>query len=150
MARDRNGHDDSRGRPSADYTGETVGWNVLAEKLGELARSMQDETGLENTLTAIVHAAAETVPCADEASISAVRGRREVRTVAGSGELAPALDRAQYETGQGRCRESLTDTRRSGCPTGGIASGGRSSRRGRAVGRGQHARGRTEPPAAPS
>jgi len=107
MARDSTGRERSRGRPSADYTGETGGWNVLAEKLSELARSMQDEKGLENTLTAIVHAAAETVPGADEASISAVRGRREVRTVAASGELAPAVDQAQYQTGQGPCLDSL-------------------------------------------
>ena len=107
MAQDRNGHEVSRGKPSADYTGETAGWNVLAEKLVELARSMQEEKGLENTLNAMVYAAAETVPGADEASISAVARRREVRTVAASGELAPAVDQAQYETGQGPCLSSL-------------------------------------------
>ena len=107
MAQDRNGQEDSRGRPSADYTGQQAGWNQLAKKLSELARSMQDETGLENTLTAIVHAAAETVPGADEASITAVTGRRELRTVAASGELAVAVDQAQYESAQGPCLSSL-------------------------------------------
>jgi len=107
MAQDRNGQEDSRGRPSADYTGQQAGWNQLAKKLSELARSIQDETGLENTLTAIVHAAAETVPGADEASITAVTGRRELRTVAASGELAVAVDQAQYESAQGPCLSSL-------------------------------------------
>jgi GAF domain-containing protein len=107
MGQDTNGQEDSRGKPSAEYTGQPAGRNQLAEKLSELARSMQDETGLENTLTAIVYAAAETVPGADEASITAVTGRREVRTVAASGELAPAVDQAQYETGQGPCLSSL-------------------------------------------
>src|SRR5215213_2359403 len=107
MARDSTGQGDSRGRPSADYMGETAGSNALAEKLSELARSMQEEKGLEDTLTTIVHAAAETVPGADEASITAVTGRREVRTVAASGELAPAVDQAQYETGEGPCLDSL-------------------------------------------
>ena len=93
--------------PSADYTGHEAGWNQLAKKLSELARSMQEEKGLENTLNAMVHAAAETVPGADEASITAVTGRREVRTVAASGELAGAVDQAQYETGQGPCLSSL-------------------------------------------
>src|SRR5215207_10820911 len=100
MAQDRNGQQESRGTQSAEYTGQEAGWNVLAEKLAELARSMQEEKGLEDTLTAIVHAAAETVPGADEASITAVTGRREVRTMAASGELAAAVDQVQYETGQ--------------------------------------------------
>jgi GAF domain-containing protein len=100
-------HEDSRGRPSAEYTGQEAGWNELAEKLAELARSMHEEKGLENTLNAIVHAAANTVPGANEASISAVTGRRDVRTVAASGELATAVDQAQYETGQGPCLSSL-------------------------------------------
>src|SRR5215207_3710395 len=107
MGQATNGQHDSRAQPSAEYTGQEAGWNELAEKLAELARSMQDEKGLENTLNAIVHAAAETVPGADEASITAVNGRREVRTIAASGELAPAVDQAQYETGQGPCLSSL-------------------------------------------
>jgi hypothetical protein len=109
MAQGRDGQEDSRGRPSAEYRGQTAGCNELAETLGELARSMQEEKGLENTLTAIVQAAAETVPGADEASITAVIGRREVRTVAASGELASAVDQAQYESGQGPCLSSLYD-----------------------------------------
>src|SRR5829696_3736575 len=107
MAQDRNGDKGNRGRPSAEYTGPAAGWNKLAERLAELALSMQEEKGLEDTLTAIVHAAAETVPGADEASITAVTGRREVRTVAASGELAAAVDQAQYDTGQGPCLDSL-------------------------------------------
>ena len=101
----------ARGRPSASYRGRAAGWNVLAEKLGELARSMQDRNGLEDTLDAIVRAAADTVPGADEASISAVFRRREVWTPAATGELPRAVDRAQYETGQGPCLDSLYEQR---------------------------------------
>ena len=107
MGQATNGQHDSKAQPSAEYGGPEAGWNELAEKLAELARSMHEEKGLENTLNAIVHAAANTVPGADEASITAVSGRREVRTVAASGELAPAVDQAQYETGQGPCLSSL-------------------------------------------
>jgi GAF domain-containing protein len=108
MGQDGDGQRTGRGKPSVDYTGQDGGWNELAEKLGELARAMEDETGLEHTLNAIVHAAAETVPGADEASISSiVRRGREVRTVAAAGELAGAVDQAQYETGQGPCLETL-------------------------------------------
>ena len=111
MRQHENGQSGGRGEPSAHYTGQEAGWNELAEKLGELARSMQDETGLENTLNAIVHAAAETVPGAEAASISSmVRRGGEVRTVAATGELARAVDQAQYETGQGCCLDSLYES----------------------------------------
>jgi GAF domain-containing protein len=96
-----------KGKPSADYTGQEAGWNELAEKLSELARSMQDEKSLEHTLDAIVHAAAETVPGADNASITAVARRREVHTAAATGPLPRSVDQAQYETGQGPCLDSL-------------------------------------------
>jgi GAF domain-containing protein len=96
-----------RGKPSADYTGQESGWNELAEKLSELARFMQDEKSLEHTLDAIVHAAAETVPGADNASITTVARRREVQTAAATGPLPRSVDQAQYETGQGPCLDSL-------------------------------------------
>jgi GAF domain-containing protein len=107
MGEDENGQRPGRGKPSMAYTGEEAGWNELAEKLGELARSMQDEKGLEHTLEAIVHAAAETVPGADEASITSVVRRREVQTIAATSPLPRSVDQAQYETGQGPCLSSL-------------------------------------------
>ena len=107
MGQDSTDHEHTRGLPSTHYTGAPAGWNELAQKLGELARSMQEENGLEHTLDAIVHAAAETVPGADEVSISAVARRREVQTVAATSELAREADAAQYQTGQGPCLDSL-------------------------------------------
>jgi len=107
MGQDETARRTDRGKPSTSYTGQEGGWNELAGKLGELARSMQDEKDLEHTLDAIVRAAAETVPGAEEASITAVIARREVRSPAATGELPRAVDRAQYETGQGPCLDSL-------------------------------------------
>ena len=107
MAEVKNGQSAGRGQPSTAYTGQAAGWNELAEKLSSLARSMQDEKGLEHTLEAIVLAAAETVPGADEASITAVSRRRAVQTTAATGALPRAVDQAQYETGQGPCLNSL-------------------------------------------
>jgi GAF domain-containing protein len=75
--------------------------------LADLARTLQDEKDLENTLAAIVRTAAETVPGAQEASISSVAHRREVHTIAATGELPRAVDQAQYDTGQGPCLETL-------------------------------------------
>ena len=111
MAESENGQSAGRGKPSTAYTGQASGWNELAQKLSDLARSMQDERGLEHTLDVIVLSAAETVPGADEASISAVSRRRAVRTIAATGALPRAVDQAQYETGQGPCLDSLYEYR---------------------------------------
>jgi len=108
MAKDENGQS-ARGKPSEDYTGQAAGWNELAEKLSQLARAMHEEKDLKDTLDALVLAAADTVPGADEASISAVSRRRAVQTTAATGALSRAVDQAQYETGQGPCLDSLYD-----------------------------------------
>jgi GAF domain-containing protein len=101
-----------RGQPSGDYTGPPAGEaNVLAEKVGQLARQLQDEKDVEHTLAAIVAAAADTVPGADHASISSVRKRSEVRTRTATGDLARQVDQAQYDTQQGPCLDTLWQQR---------------------------------------
>jgi GAF domain-containing protein len=100
-----------RGRPSEDYTGQGVEVQFLAEKLGELARQLQDEKDVEHTLGAIVHAATDTVPGAEYASISSVLNRRELHTRAATAELPRRVDQAQYDTGQGPCLDSLYEHR---------------------------------------
>jgi GAF domain-containing protein len=107
MADLQNAKSAGRGMPSMAYTGQPAGWNELAEKLSDLARSLHDEKGVEGTLDAIVRSAADTVPGAEEASISEVCRRRAVRTAAATDPLARAVDLAQYETGQGPCLDSL-------------------------------------------
>jgi GAF domain-containing protein len=96
-----------RGQPSASYSGQESGWNELAEKLSELSRTLQNEHNLDSTLQAIVQAATGTVPGAEHASISSVVRRREVRTLAATGELPQLVDQAQYDTGEGPCLDSL-------------------------------------------
>lgn len=100
-----------RGEPSSDYTGRDAGWNELAETLSELSRELQDKSDVGDTLSAIVHAAVGTVPGAEAASISSVRGRREVQTRAATGDLPREVDKAQYELGQGPCLDSLFESR---------------------------------------
>jgi GAF domain-containing protein len=58
-----------------------------------------------------VAAAVGTVPGTDEASISAIVARREVQTRAASGDLARAVDQAQYDTGEGPCLDTLYEQR---------------------------------------
>jgi transcriptional regulator with GAF, ATPase, and Fis domain len=82
---------------------------ALAERLAELARALHEQPDVDDTLTAIVAAAVTTVRDAEHASISAVRRRREVHTIAATGSLAREVDRLQYETQQGPCLDSLYD-----------------------------------------
>src|SRR4028119_861466 len=79
----------------------------IADQLSRLARSLAHEHDLQATLDGIVHAAVDTVPGAQHASISVIQHRREVRTQASTGELSNAVDVAQYETGQGPCLDTL-------------------------------------------
>lgn len=102
---EQHSRDGGRGRPSNGGTGADR--DDLADRLSELARSLQDEADSDETLDAIVHAAVGTVPGAQHASISAVRDHREVQTRAATGELSRAVDRAQYDSGEGPCLDTL-------------------------------------------
>ena len=80
---------------------------ALAQRLSELARSLEHEADLQDTLDGIVHAAVGTVPGVEHVSISAIRQRREVETRAATGDLPRALDQAQYDAGEGPCLHTL-------------------------------------------
>ncbi len=99
-----------RGRPSISYTGNP-GVNELAETLGRLARSLQDEDSLQDTLSGIVAAAVHTVPGAQHAGITVAQGRRELRTPASTAQLVIDVDNAQYATGQGPCIDAVREHR---------------------------------------
>jgi GAF domain-containing protein len=98
---------DGRGRPSSQFAGGGPGWNQLAERFGELSRELQKSEDVHATLTAIVWAAADTIPGVEHASVSVIVKRREVHTWAATGDLPRAVDQAQYDTGQGPCLTSL-------------------------------------------
>lgn len=55
------GHDRGRGRTSAEDTGRSQ-VEELATQLGHLARALEHEDSLDDTLNAIVHASVGTVP----------------------------------------------------------------------------------------
>jgi len=99
---------DRRGRPSAADTGQTVGTEVLADRLRDVARLLEHQIDVTETLTAIVRSAVGTVPGCAHASISATEGKRVI-TLAANDDLASAIDVTQYETGQGPCLETLFD-----------------------------------------
>src|SRR3954451_18959309 len=107
MNGDRTSHTKVRGRPSSHNTGAATGADPLAVRLSELARSWQDEPDVGETFQAIVAAAVADVPGAEHASLTSIRRRRDVVTLASTGNLPDLVDQAQYGTGEGPCLESL-------------------------------------------
>lgn len=81
----------------------------LAHDLSQMARALQGQDDVQGTLDVIVAGAVGTVPGAQHASISAIRRRREVETLASTGEVPRAVDQAQYDTQQGPCLDTLYD-----------------------------------------
>ncbi|MCE6995457.1 GAF and ANTAR domain-containing protein [Saccharothrix sp. S26] len=79
----------------------------LASRLGDLARYLQQQDGVEDTLRGVVRAAVDTVPGARYAGVSVTEARKSMRTIAGSDELVGKVDQAQIDLGQGPCLDAL-------------------------------------------
>ena len=94
-----------KGLPSRSFTGNATG-DGLAQMLSDLARSLQNQDSVEDTLRGIVTAAVHNVPGAQYAALTVVAARRKVSTPAATHEVAREVDRAQYETGQGPCLDA--------------------------------------------
>lgn len=110
--REKNGSlDDQRpgtggqGQPSTSNIG-TAGTNLLAEALSALSRDLEQEDDPDTMLAAIVAAAVETIPGAEEGSISLV-ARRRLTSHALTGELPVQLDAIQEEVQQGPCLDTV-------------------------------------------
>ena len=88
----------------------------LATLLSEVAQTLQREPGLRATLQGIVDGAVALVPGAEHASLSTIVHRREMVTPASSGVLPEAVDRAQVETGEGPCLDTLYEQRTARIP----------------------------------
>lgn len=100
-----------RGEPSDEDAGSSAGHDRLAEHLSTLARVLERQPDLQSTLDAVVRTAVGTVPGAMEASISEIQRRRDVKTLAATGELSRAVDHAQYDFAEGPCIDTLYQQR---------------------------------------
>ena len=94
--------------PSTADTG-TAEANLLAEVLGTLARDLEEQDDPDVLLTAIVAAAVDLVPGAEEGSISLVTARRRITSCGSTGELPVQVDAIQEEVGQGPCLDAAYD-----------------------------------------
>lgn len=95
--------DDRRGRDSQGQPNPPG----LAQQLSDLARSLQAEPDLDQTLQAVVGAAADNIAGADYAGITRIDRNGRVGTPAATDELVPRIDQAQYETNEGPCLDAI-------------------------------------------
>ncbi|HEX7306648.1 GAF and ANTAR domain-containing protein [Lentzea sp.] len=79
----------------------------LAAHLTEIARRLQRQQGEQETMDAIVHSAVGSIPGAEHAGIMTILGRKEIKTVATTGDLPCQVDQAQYDSGEGPCLTAL-------------------------------------------
>ena len=79
----------------------------IAAAISAAARTINHERTLEQTLQAIVNAARNSVPGFDQVGISTVDKRGHIETKAVTGDLVLALDRVQYDLGEGPCYDTL-------------------------------------------
>ncbi|MFG2077161.1 GAF domain-containing protein [Nonomuraea maritima] len=97
-------HDGETDRPAADGHARH---DDLAVTLTELARTLREEPGVQETLDGIVAAAVDTVPGTRYAGLMVVEGRRHVDTRAVTAEVVRLVDQAQYDVGEGPCLDCL-------------------------------------------
>lgn len=79
----------------------------LAERLGELARSLQGQDDTDGLLDDVVAAAVALIPGVDEGSITMVVDRRQIISRNPSGDLPRVVDALQAETGEGPCLDAI-------------------------------------------
>lgn len=96
-----------RGEHSLQDTGKSTGEDLLAHRLSDAARALQEQDDPDETLVRIVRSAIQLVPGVDEGSISAVIGRSKVRSHAASSDLPKIVDGIQDEVGQGPCLDAV-------------------------------------------
>lgn len=101
---------DEEEQPTPADAASSAGGHQLADRLGQLARSLHQETP-ETILKLVVAAAIEQIPGTDEASLSIVTGGRKIESQAPSSVLPSRLDALQMELGEGPCLSAFSAQR---------------------------------------
>lgn len=83
----------------------------LAQTMGDVARVMDEAVTVQETLSAIITAARDTIPGGDHVSISVIHHDRRIETVTATGDAARRIDEVQYELGEGPCLDALEHKR---------------------------------------
>jgi transcriptional regulator with GAF, ATPase, and Fis domain len=100
-------HDPEQTDADQAVAGLIEGRDVLAGRLGALARALQRESDSESILATMVRGAIDLIPGIDQGSISVVHDRTNIGSRAPSSALAEEVDALQGETGQGPCLDAM-------------------------------------------
>jgi transcriptional regulator with GAF, ATPase, and Fis domain len=95
----------------ADETDGARHLNQLAERLSELARTLEAEDDTDAMLDDLVAGAVAQIPGVDEGSISVVLHRRDITSQSPSSDLPARVDALQAETGEGPCLDAVFQQR---------------------------------------
>jgi hypothetical protein len=79
----------------------------VAEAMAALARELSVVEGLEALLTSVANAAVDTVPGAEYAGISQIRGQRVLEPRIHTDDVVRRINETQTETGEGPCLASI-------------------------------------------
>ena len=81
----------------------------IGASIAAAARTINEPTSLEETLSAIAETARRSVPGFNHVGISTIDRHGKVHTRAAAGDLVWALDKLQYGLGEGPCVDSLRE-----------------------------------------
>ncbi len=96
------------GRERSTRNGGRRSGTGVAAALAEVARTLDAQRTLEETLEGIVRIAVSAVPGFCHAGISVTRPKGVVGTLAATAPIVRELDRLQYDAGEGPCLDALT------------------------------------------
>ena len=82
---------------------------AIGHAIAAAARSFNQSQTLDETLTAITHAARDSVPGFDQVGISTLYKNGKVETRAATGKLVHELDSIQYTLAEGPCVDTLRE-----------------------------------------
>src|SRR5688572_21373093 len=81
----------------------------VAHAIASAARTLNHTQSLDETLQTIAFVTRDSVPGFDQVGISTVSKGGKVETRAATGQLVYALDKLQYDLGEGPCVATLRD-----------------------------------------
>ncbi len=90
--------------------------NSLARQVAEVARSLQSESGTQDTMEMAVKLAVEVIDGAENAVISLVHRGRIVETPAFTSDAGLKVDQLQQELAEGPCVTAIRDEEVVSCP----------------------------------
>ena len=79
----------------------------LADTMAAVAQNMNRRVPLEETLTAIVISARDTIPGVDHAGVSITQRRGRIQTAAATDPLVYEADALQYQLNEGPCLDAI-------------------------------------------